>query len=407
MQRSQTHIEAEGGTTEDAIADGLRRLGTNRGEVDIKIIDEGKKGFLGMGSRPARVFLSLKKKGHSRPEREPEPADRREEADPHKSAEYAKEVLSKLLGMMGFEASLTSSVRDGQISISVDAADREGLLIGRRGETLQSLEHVVTRMTSRHMRERANVVVDVSGYRERRADSLQATAREMGEEVLRSGREVQTDFLVAADRRVVHRTLSEMNGVETEAIGDGVQKRITIRRAGTGTDGGGRDGDEARGRGGRGGPRRGGRDRGDRGDRGGRRRRGGPREGERPERREESTSDRRPGEDVRAGRNGHDHGASERPRREERPRHEERPREERPRREEGPRHEERPRREEPPRREERPQHEERPARGAEPLDLLGSLGGKAPEKRESADEGSGQKKTGLRSRRRRPARKRL
>lgn len=376
MQRSQTHIEAEGGTTEDAIADGLRRLGANRGEVDIKIIDEGKKGFLGLGSRPARVFLSLKKKGGAQREREPQQTERREEADPHKSAEYAKEVLSRILGQMGFEASLNSSVRDGQISISVECADREGLLIGRRGETLQSLEHIVTRMTSRQMRERANVVVDVSGYRERRTDSLQANAREMGEEVLRSGREVQTEPMVAADRRVVHRTLSNMSGVETEAIGDGAQKRIVIRPAGDGPAGGARDREEPRDRGGRSDrPRRGGRDRGDRGDRGGRRRRGGS-DGERPRRdsgdierprRDQPAPDRRDREPARAGRNGDDHTSAGTGRR----------------------------------------RDETTQAPGKPLDLLGTLGDSRPPAAKPSDEESGQKKTGLRSRRRRPAKKRL
>ena len=236
MQKTQANVEADGRTVEDAIADGLRRLGVTRDQVDIKVIDEGKKGFLGMGGRNARVFLSITKKksarpGDSRPSSRP--ATPPVEADPREAAAHATEVTEKILSQMGFAATVSSRVRDGQVMLEIDCSESEGRLIGRKGETLQSLQHLVSRITSRQFRERSNLVIDVSGYRARQTDKLTSRAQEWADDVIHSGREYRTEPLVAADRRIIHRTLADVSGVETQAIGSGPRKRVSIRPAGT------------------------------------------------------------------------------------------------------------------------------------------------------------------------------
>jgi len=268
MQSTKTaNIEAQGATVDEAIAEAVHQLGVTREQVDVKVMDEGKKGFLGLGGRPARVFVSIRKKGERRREAAPEePA--RAAADIHGAANHAREVTEKVLAQMGFTAAVTSDVRDDQVYLDVDCNDREGLLIGRKGETLQALQHLVGRITSRTFKERASVSIDIAGYRARRVEQLERRAREMAEEVMRTNRDVRTEPLIASDRRIVHRALTEMTGVETQALGNGSQKRIVIRPAGSPPI----EEDEPRGRDG---DRRRRRDRSDRGGRGGRRERGG------------------------------------------------------------------------------------------------------------------------------------
>jgi hypothetical protein len=130
---------------------------------------------------------------------------------------------------------------------------------------LQALQHLVSRITSRQTREKFNVSIDVSGYRERRAESLKARAEDLADQVFRTGREVKTEPLSAPDRRVIHRALADAKGVETQAIGDGATKPIVIRATGDVGDRRGREDSPSRRQGG--GRERGPRRREERGDR--------------------------------------------------------------------------------------------------------------------------------------------
>jgi spoIIIJ-associated protein len=397
MPSTDTHIEASADTVDAAISQALGKLGVRREEVDVKVIDEGKKGFLGLfGNRPARVFVSLKRRKAVGGGPPPRPARRESgeggapaSADLRPIADNAREILSTILTKMGFSAQVTSNVRDNQVALTIDCPEREGLLIGRRGETLEALQHLVTRVASRNSKERAPIAVDVSGYRTRHDDTLVARAVEMGQEVLRTGRELKTDPMLASDRRLIHRALAEIKGIETQAIGNGNQKRILIRPTGDVPAGAAREGE----------PRHAMRDGGERGfgaDRGDRGGRGGDR-GERGERgdRGHSRGGARGGRDRDRDRRG--------------PRPDRGPRrfdERRPAASSGASEERsfsRPT--------DRSEHApvDRDRSGPEPLDLLGSLRGAMvpPPANEPEPETDASDKIGARSRRRRPARRRL
>jgi len=252
MRQSDTHIEMSGRSVDEAIEAALKKLQADRDQVDVKVIDEGKQGFLGMfGSRKVKVFVSLKgRKGSDgrngrdrRDGREPRGGARRSapqkttngnDAASGAAAENARRILETILGQMGFEATVNERRSNGSIALEIDCKEREGLLIGRRGETLQALQHLVTRIASKQSRSKFNISVDISGYRARRDESLQDRAQEMGAQVLRTGREMTTEPFRAAERRTIHRTLAKMDGVDTEAIGDGPTKRIVISPSGEG-----------------------------------------------------------------------------------------------------------------------------------------------------------------------------
>jgi hypothetical protein len=141
---------------------------------------------------------------------------------------YARGLLER----MGFSATVDAQVVDGAYEVRIDGGDNDAILIGRRGETLEALQHVIAKMASRGREDLVRVRVDVSNYRERRGEQLEERAREMAARVRETGEEYVTEPLPAAERRIIHRTLSDVPDITTHALGEGLVKRIRIALAG-------------------------------------------------------------------------------------------------------------------------------------------------------------------------------
>ena len=165
-------VEMTGKTPEEAIEFALKELDAERGEVEIDVVNRGKSGILGIGGEPARVRVTLIE----------QPSD---------LARVATEVLEDLIERMDVVASVHlkqayNEEVDGPI-IEVDGED-SGLLIGRRGETLRSLQFIVSFICAKRMGERVNLFVDVAGYQERRYNSLRNLAKRVAQRVADGGR---------------------------------------------------------------------------------------------------------------------------------------------------------------------------------------------------------------------------
>ena len=146
--------------------------------------------------------------------------------------ESVRTITTGIVDSMGFPSTVKAErTRDG-IRVAVDAGERDQYLIGRDGDTLAALQHLVARMLRARAPEDAipRVEVDVAGYRDRRVESLREMARELIEEVREAGHEVSTEPLSAIERRVVHLEVAEAEGFASVSIGDGLFKRVVIRR---------------------------------------------------------------------------------------------------------------------------------------------------------------------------------
>lgn len=150
------------------------------------------------------------------------------EPDPE-TEQLATEILDFFLGTMGVVA--TTFVRedapDGMIAFEIEGEDA-GLLIGRRGETLQALQFLVNLIVNKQLGRQVYVTIDVEGYRERRQESLKSLAERTAERVASSGRPVQLQPMPASERRIIHVTLAEHPEVRTESKGDGDQRRVVV-----------------------------------------------------------------------------------------------------------------------------------------------------------------------------------
>jgi spoIIIJ-associated protein len=226
-------VEASGKTVEEAIESALEELGAERDEVEVEVLSEPKGGILGVGSHQARVRVWLAgdedaEDGDAQPSEDDEEAVEDE-------AEVAAQMLDELLALMGIEADV--SIRDAETpgdglgmakAVLEIEGDDLGVLIGRRGETLTSLQYLLNLMVSRQVGEGNYFTVDIEGYRRRRERQLSTLARRMADQVKRTKHPVMLEPMPANERRIIHLTLAEDRYVETGSIGEGEDRKVSI-----------------------------------------------------------------------------------------------------------------------------------------------------------------------------------
>ena len=199
-------------TVEEAIELALKELDVDRDEAEVEILSNGKVGFLGIGSEPARVRVTKIAHGDS-------------------AAALAIETVSKILQAAGVNVNRTlRAAHDPDVGgpiIDLTGED-SGLLIGRRGQTLQALQLLVNLIVRNALGEGVRVVLDVERYRERRENSLRDMASKVAARVVQTSRSVTLEPMTPADRRIVHTTLTDHPGVTTESSGEGEGRKVTI-----------------------------------------------------------------------------------------------------------------------------------------------------------------------------------
>jgi spoIIIJ-associated protein len=211
--------EFEGKTTEEAIENAARKLNLPVEDLNVDIIEPGSAGIFGLvGGRKAKIKVTLK----STPE--PEEPDEPQGAD---ELHFAQETLEKILSLIPVEATIRADRIDGKINLDI-AGDRSGLLIGRKGKTLDALQYLVTKIVNKALDKKISVVVDSENYRKRREDSVTQLALKMGEKAKRIKKPVMTNPLNPHDRRLVHLTLKDDEDLETRSRGEGLLKKVVI-----------------------------------------------------------------------------------------------------------------------------------------------------------------------------------
>ena len=153
-------LEFEGRSTEEAIENALRELNISRDEMEIEVIEPGSPGIFGLvGGKKARVKVMVA-------------GDIADVADDAKGLSVAKETLENILALIPMEGTtVTAEQRDGTIALNIEG-DKSGLLIGRKGRTLDALQFIVNKVVNKALTKRGRVVVDSENYRQRRRDSL-------------------------------------------------------------------------------------------------------------------------------------------------------------------------------------------------------------------------------------------
>ena len=256
MVNPNLSIEARGESVEAAIEAGLSELGLGPDQVSIEVIQEESRGVLGIGARDALVRLtSTDIRETSEPELESEPAlsddlepatevepdpeDSEVESDPAQSSEeeilaLGRDILAELLEKMQISAEIHPRISKPHYtgdssSLVLDLrGDDLGFLIGRKGETLAAIQHLVRLMVNKVVQQRVHLVVDVEGYKVRREDALKKLALRIADQATRRRRTVALEPMNAYERRIIHITLRNHPTVLTESVGEGSRRKVTI-----------------------------------------------------------------------------------------------------------------------------------------------------------------------------------
>ena len=207
-----TTIEMTAKTADEAIEIALKELDADRGDVEVDVVSRGKSGILGIGSEPAVVRVSAIE---SAPD----------------SVTVASSVIQTLIDHLDADVVLTlKQVHNDDLDgpIFEIEGDDAGLLIGRKGETLKTLQFLVRYVVSHKLDERVNLMIDVEGYQQRRHQSLENMAHRVARRVSDTGRSITLEPMPANERRIVHIALSDHPGVTTESTGFGDARQVTV-----------------------------------------------------------------------------------------------------------------------------------------------------------------------------------
>ena len=156
------------------------------------------------------------------------PDEDREPASPEEIAATAVEFVTGLLQAMGLQGEVTSVVEEGRAVIQV-AGDDLGILIGRRGQTLDALQEVTRTAVQRKLRSHARLLVDVENYRGRRKASLAEYAREMAQRAIERGTEIELEAMNAYERKIVHDAVAEIEGASSFSEGEEPNRKVVVR----------------------------------------------------------------------------------------------------------------------------------------------------------------------------------
>jgi spoIIIJ-associated protein len=232
-------ITISGRTVEEAIEAGLDALGAERAEVEVEVVEEGVKGILGLlGTRLARVRVRRKKTVREPQAERVAPPRRTEAAAPARPAaayrpatpeqvERARGFLAEICRLLDVETEIAVREVEGAVRLAVQG-DQLGILIGRRGQTLDALQYLTGLVANRETKMPARFVVDVEGYRDRREAALRRLAEQTANKVKARGHRAVLEPMSPQERRVIHLALSTDPEVFTYSEGEEPYRRVIV-----------------------------------------------------------------------------------------------------------------------------------------------------------------------------------
>jgi spoIIIJ-associated protein len=244
-----TTLEKIAPTVDEAIAEGLMELNMAEEDVDVEILDSGSRGLFGVGTRQARVRLTVKslaidpnadigKRGvvGGNPAKVAGESISSEDAFSVLDDNLlfkSRQIVADLLEKMKIEAHIEVRYGDpddeGQRPVMVDIqGDDLAVLIGRRAEILNALQYIVNLIISKQVEHWVQVIIDVQGYRVRHEHQLRQMAQKIADQAMKTGRRQTLEPMSAGDRRIIHLELREHPGVITQSVGEDPTRKVTI-----------------------------------------------------------------------------------------------------------------------------------------------------------------------------------
>ena len=198
-------VISTGKTVEEAIDAGCKELGVERDVIDFEIIERPKKTFLGLKTVPAKVKVTVVQT----------------------KADVARDYIAGILEKMGLEVEIEAEDTEDSIVLLLKG-ENLGVVIGRRGETLDSLQYLASLVANREGGSYKRVSIDIGDYRKKREETLNALARKLAAQAVKTGRSVTLEPMNPYERRVIHSAVQEVEGATSRSIGEEPNRRIII-----------------------------------------------------------------------------------------------------------------------------------------------------------------------------------
>jgi spoIIIJ-associated protein len=200
-------IETTGKTVDEALLEASVALGTTAENIEYEFLDEGTSGFLGLNKKPAKIKAAVKATKLDR----------------------AAEFISDVLNVMGIKNEVKSSYDEAEMTMNFEIVGEDmGMLIGKRGQTLDSLQYLVSLVVNKESEDYIKVKLDTENYRERRKQTLENLAKNIGSKVKKSGKPVALEPMNPYERRIIHSALQDDKYVETHSEGEEPFRKVVI-----------------------------------------------------------------------------------------------------------------------------------------------------------------------------------
>lgn len=200
-------VEITARTVDDAVKQAAEELGLSLDDIHIEVLEESSKGFLGiLGGKNARIKATPK-----------------EENNIGKTKKFLEDILAK----MGLEAKVSVEENRDYIKMII-AGDSLGVIIGRRGETLDAIQYLTNLVLNRKANERRRIIIDAEGYRDRREDTLRNLAFRLSDKVKRTGQKIFLEPMNPQERRIIHTALQNDRYVTTLSEGEEPYRKVVI-----------------------------------------------------------------------------------------------------------------------------------------------------------------------------------
>ncbi len=235
-------MEIEGKTIDEAIEKACKEFNVPREKLNLEIISEGSSGFLGLiGSQKARIKASIMsidvdldtsfKKTKDTSQDASVTIPTREKTDRDESNETtairAKKILEEILTRMNLDFPVIVEETPEAVTLDIKGAGN-GLLIGKKGQTLDAIQYIVNRIYNKHGKDRKRIIIDTEKYRKRRSETLVMLAEKLGQKVKKTNKPVTISNLNAHDRRIIHLALQTDKLLVTKSRGEGTLRKIII-----------------------------------------------------------------------------------------------------------------------------------------------------------------------------------
>ena len=224
-------IIAEGKTTTEAISNGLKELNVSKDMVDVKIIEEHEKRsfFSILAPRVVKVELTLKENREEKPYKEKEHIQLSEEELNGAKIKIENFLNQFVSNFESLEYSVQTNLEDSLVKVEING-DSSKKLIGYRGEILNSLQNILSAVANRNSNKRIRVILDISKYREKREKALEELADKVSKTVIRTGKSITLEPMMAYERKIIHNRLQSNNKVNTHSIGEEPYRKVVISK---------------------------------------------------------------------------------------------------------------------------------------------------------------------------------